>query len=430
MMLSTKIFVGLVGGIAVGGLARILGVDWLVDVLVGLEPLGDAFIRLISMVVVPLVVGSLTVATASLGDGRRLAGIGGRTLAYFLGTTVIAVGIGVALAGIVQPGVGMDPATREALSARFQSDVASVAAPERGWLEVLVELVPRNPVAAAAQMDLLPLIVATVLFGVAVGAIPEERRRVVIVLFQAINDTAMVIIGWFMKLAPYAVFVLIAATVARFGTDLLQRLLVYSLVVMAGCVLHVLGTFSVALRFLARVKVVDFYRSVAEAPLLAFSTASSNATLPVSMDVVERKLGISNRVASFVIPAGATLNMNGSALYKGVTAVFILQVYGLPFGIEQLMIILVTATAAAVAGVGIPGSSLVTTLIVLNALGLGPQAAAGIALVVGLDRILDMFRTAVNVTGDLICAAYIARVEGELTHPHPKTLLVPRPTIR
>ncbi len=422
MNLSTKIFIGLVGGVAVGGLARMLDVDWLVDVLVGLEPLGEGFIRLISMVVVPLVVGSLTVATASLGDGRRLVGIGGRTLAYFLGTTVIAVGIGVALAWIVQPGVGMDPATREALSAQFQSDVAAVAAPgvaERGWLDVLVELVPRNPVAAAAQMDLLPLIVATVLFGVAVGAIPEERRRVVIVFFQAINDTAMVIIGWFMKLAPYAVFALIAATVARFGTDLLQRLLVYSLVVVAGCVLHVLGTFSVALRFLARVKVVDFYRRVAEAPLLAFSTASSNATLPVSRDVVERKLGISNRVASFVIPAGATLNMNGSALYKGVTAVFILQVYGLPFGIEELMIILVTATAAAVAGVGIPGSSLVTTLIVLNALGLGPQAAAGIALVVGLDRILDMFRTAVNVTGDLICAAYIARVEGELTHPHP-----------
>lgn len=420
MMLSTKIFIGLVGGIAVGGLARILGIDWLVDVLVGLEPLGDGFIRLISMVVVPLVVGSLTVAMASLGDGRRLAGIGGRTLAYFLGTTVIAVGIGVALAWIVQPGVGMDPATREALSAKFHSDVAAVAAPgtaERGWLDALVELVPSNPVAAAAQMDLLPLIVATVLFGVALGAIPEERRRVIIIFFQAINDAAMVIIGWFMKLAPYAVFALIAATVARFGTDLLQRLLEYSLVVVAGCVLHVLGTFSVALRFLARVKIVDFYRTVAEAPLLAFSTASSNATLPVSMDVAERKLGISNRVTSFVIPAGATLNMNGSALYKGVTAVFILQVYGLPFGIEQLVIILVTATAAAVAGVGIPGSSLVTTLIVLNALGLGPQAAAGIALVVGLDRILDMFRTAVNVTGDLTCAAYIARVEGELTHP-------------
>ncbi len=416
MRLSTKILVGLVGGIAAGGSARLFGMDWLVNLLVSLEPLGNGFISLITMVVVPLVVGSLTVATASVGGGRKLAGIGGRTLGYFLVTTVIAVGIGTGLALVVQPGVGMDPATRDAIAVEYQADVAAVAptaAAGRGLLEVLVAMIPRNPVAAAARMDLLPLIVATVLFGAALGTIAEERRRVVITFFQAINDTAVVIIHWFMKLAPYAVFVLIAATVARFGLDLLQRLFVYSLVVVIGCAIHVSGTLALALRFLARVRIGVFWRAVAEAPLLAFSTASSNATLPVSMDVVERKLGISNRVASFVVPLGATLNMNGSALYKGVTAVFILQVYGLPIGAPELFTILVTATAAAVAGVGIPGSSLVTTLIVMNALGLGPQAATGIALVVGVDRILDMFRTAVNVTGDLTCAAYVARAEGE-----------------
>ncbi len=416
MRLSTKILVGLVGGIAAGGSARLFGMDWLVNLLVSLEPLGNGFISLITMVVVPLVVGSLTVATASVGGGRKLAGIGGRTLGYFLATTVIAVGIGTGLALVVQPGVGMDPATRDAIAVEYQADVAAVAptaAAGRGLLEVLVAMIPRNPVAAAARMDLLPLIVATVLFGAALGTIAEERRRVVITFFQAINDTAIVIIHWFMKLAPYAVFVLISATVARFGIDLLQRLFVYSLVVVMGCAIHVSGTLALALRFLARVRIGVFLRAVAEAPLLAFSTASSNATLPVSMDVVERKLGISNRVASFVVPLGATLNMNGSALYKGATAVFILQVYGLPIGAPELFTILVTATAAAVAGVGIPGSSLVTTLIVLNALGLGPQAATGIALVVGVDRILDMFRTAVNVTGDLTCAAYVARAEGE-----------------
>lgn len=267
--------------------------------------------------------------------------------------------------------------------------MAPTAAAGRGLLDFLVAMIPRNPVAAAARMDLLPLIVATVLFGAALGTIAEKRRRVVITFFQAINDTAIVIIHWLMKLAPYAVFVLIAATVARFGLDLLQRLFVYSLVVVMGCAIHVSGTLALALHFLARVRIGAFLRAVAEAPLLAFSTASSNATLPVSMDVVERKLGISNRVASFVVPLGATLNMNGSALYKGATAVFILQVYGLPIGAPELFTILVTATAAAVAGVGIPGSSLVTTLIVLNALGLGPQAATGIALVVGVDRILD-----------------------------------------
>ncbi len=416
MRLSTKILVGLVGGIAAGGSARLFGMDWLVNLLVSLEPLGNGFISLITMVVVPLVVGSLTVATASVGGGRKLAGIGGRTLGYFLATTVIAVGIGTGLALVVQPGVGMDPATRDAIAVEYQADVAAVAptaAAGRGLLDVLVAMIPRNPVAAAARMDLLPLIVATVLFGAALGTIAEERRRVVVTFFQAINDTAIVIIHWFMKLAPYAVFVLIAATVARFGLDLLQRLFVYSLVVVMGCAIHVSGTLALALRFLARVRIGVFLRAVAEAPLLAFSTASSNATLPVSMDVVERKLGISNRVASFVVPLGATLNMNGSALYKGATAVFIFQVYGLPIGAPELFTILVTATAAAVAGVGIPGSSLVTTLIVLNALGLGPQAATGIALVVGVDRILDMFRTAVNVTGDLTCAAYVARAEGE-----------------
>jgi Na+/H+-dicarboxylate symporter len=416
--LSTKILVGLLGGIVVGGSARVLEVDWLVDRLAALEPLGNGFISLITMVVIPLVVSSLTVATASVGDVRQLAGIGGRTLGYFVATTVIAVGIGAGLALLVQPGVGMEPATRDALAAQFQADVnaaaASTASTGRGLLDVLVAMIPRNPVAAAAEMDLLPLIIATMLFGAAVGSIAEERRRVVVTFFQAINDTAMVIIQWFMKLAPYAVFVLIASTIARFGLDLLERLLVYSLVVVAGMALHVASTFWVALRFLARLDVRTFARAIAEAPLLALSTASSNATLPVSMDVVESKLGISKRVSSFVIPLGATLNMNGGALYKGVTAVFILQVYGLSIGMQELLTILVTATAAAVAGVGIPGSSLVTTLIVLNALNLGPQAAAGIALVIGIDRILDMFRTAINVTGDLICAAFIARTEGEI----------------
>jgi Na+/H+-dicarboxylate symporter len=415
MTLTTKILLGLGGGVLLGGAARLSGADGFVDFVVSLEPIGGAFIRLITMVVVPLVVASLTVATASVGSGRNLAGIGGRTLAYFLVTTGIAVAIGIALALIVQPGVGMDPATRDALALEFGGavDAAPAAAAERGLLDILVAMIPRNPVAAAANMDLLPLIIATVLFGAAVGTIAEERRRVVIAFFEAINDTAMVIIGWLMKLAPYAVFVLIAATVARFGVELLQRLLLFALVVVAGCVLHVAGTLTLALRFLARVGVVPFFRAIAEAPLLAFSTASSNATLPVSMDVAERKLGISNRVTSFVVPLGATLNMNGSALYKGATAVFILQVYGQAIGVQELLTILITASAAAVAGVGIPGSSLITTLIVLNAVGLGSNAAAGIALVVGIDRILDMFRTAVNVTGDLTCAAFIARTEGE-----------------
>ena len=420
MRLPTKILIGLMGGILAGAATRFIANDTVTSIVMGLEPLGNGFIRLISMVVIPLVVGSLTVATASLGGGRKLIGIGGKTLAYFLITTMIAVLIGLALAMIVAPGAGIDPATRDALSAQFQDRidaVAPAAESHRGLFDDLVEMIPRNPVAAAAEMDLLPLIIATMLFGAALGTITVERRKVVLTFFEAINDTAMVLIDWVMKLAPYAVFALIAATVARFGVDLLERLFVYSLVVVAACLIHIAGTLSLALRFLARVKVGAFFRSIAEAPLLAFSTASSNATLPVSIDVLERRVGISKEVTGFVVPAGATLNMNGSALYKAVTAIFILQVYGLPIGMQEILTILVTATAAAVAGVGIPGSSLVTTLIVLNALGLGPQAATGIALVVGIDRLLDMFRTTTNVIGDLTCAAYVARSESEELEP-------------
>jgi len=222
-----------------------------------------------------------------------------------------------------------------------------------------------------------------------------------------------VVIRWVMRLAPYAVFALIASTIANFGLEMIQRLVIYSLVIAAGLLLHTLGVLSLALRFLARTKILGFYRGAAEACLVAFSTTSSNAALPVSMKVAVENLGISRRVAGFVLPLGATLNMNGSALYKSVTAVFIAQVYGFPLGFQHYLTIVAASTMAAVAGVGIPSSSLVTTMIVLNAMGLGEQAAAGLALVAGLDRILDTLRTTVNVTGDLTCAAYIARVEKE-----------------
>jgi len=221
-----------------------------------------------------------------------------------------------------------------------------------------------------------------------------------------------VIIDWVMKLAPYAVFVLIAGALARFGADLLQALLVYSVLVIAGELFHTFVVLSGMLK-LAGISVRAFWKHVAAAPILAFSTASSNATLPVSLEVSEKNLGVSNEVASFVLPVAATLNMNGSALYKALTAVFVAQVYGVPLGGAEYVVIIVTATLAALAGVGVPGSSLVTTLIVLTAIGMGAEAAAGIALVAGLDRFLDMFRTGTNIVGDLTAAAIVAKSEGE-----------------
>jgi Na+/H+-dicarboxylate symporter len=410
----TKILIGLLAGAVIGIGCRAAGIVWLQRVLIAIEPVGLVFVQLIMMVVVPLVVGSLFVAMASLGGGSRLARLGGRTLAYFLVTTVIGATIGVLLGVLARPGAGLDPAVRDALAAQFEgsaSKAAAAASSSQGITQLLISMIPQNPFGAAARMDLLPLVIATVIFGAAASQIAEVRRQTMVRFFEGLNDICMIIIRWVMALAPYAVFALIGATVARFGVDLLRHLLVYCLLVVVGLMIHTFGVLSIALRLLARVKVFWFYRRVSQALLVAFSTSSSNATLPVSIEVAEKNLGIPLQVASFVLPLGATLNLNGGAVYKAITGVFVAQVYGIPLGVEGCVTIVVASTLAAIAGVGVPGSSLVTTLIVLQAIGLGPHAVSGIALVLGVDRILDMLRTTVNVTGSLTCAAYIARLE-------------------
>ena len=414
MKLSTKILIGMLIGAVVGVGAKVFDVEWLLRLLIAIEPVGLAFINLIMMVVVPMVVGSLLVAVASLGDIRKLGRIGGKTIGLFLVTTIISASIGLTLALAARPAMDLDANASAELAEQFEhlTEAPAAEAPPN-LVDTLVEMIPRNPFAAAAQMDLLPLIIAIVIFGAAVNLIPEEEQKSIITFFKGVNSLCIVIIRWAMRLAPAAVFVLIAAAVARFGIDLLQKLLVYSLVVAAGLAIQMFGTFPVLLRFLARTSIREFFRRSADALLVAFSTSSSNAALPVSLDVTEKKLGVSKEVSSFVIPLGATLNMNGSALYKAVTAIFIAQVYGVTLGVGDLITVVVTATMAAVAGVGVPGSSLVTTLIVLNAIGLGPFAASGIALVMGVERLLDMLRTTVNVTGDIVCATIIARSEGE-----------------
>jgi Na+/H+-dicarboxylate symporter len=412
--LTTKILLGLILGSLVGVAVQASGSVGARGAVLAFEPLGTAFIRLISMVVVPLVVASLFVGTCSVGDIRRLGRIGGRSLAFFLLTTLIASAIGLYLAVLVKPGISLDPEVRSQIEEEYQATAeASAAAVETVSLrDRLLEIIPRNPVGAAAEMDLLPLIVATLLFAAAASVLEPAKRAPLVAFFDGVNGAAGVIIDWVMKLAPYAVFILIAGALARFGVGLLRGLLLYSILIIVGELIHGFGILSLALR-VSGVGVRAFWRHVADGPLMAFSTASSNAALPVSLEVAQKNLGVSNEVASFVLPVGATLNMNGSALYKGLTVAFIAQVYGVGLGPAEHVTIILASTMAAVAGVGVPGSSLVTTLIVLGAIGMGPQAAAGIALVVGLDRFLDMFRTGVNVLGDLTCAAIVAKGEGE-----------------
>lgn len=406
MTLHRKIFLGLIAGLALGAISRVPAAAPLQRILIASEPLGTAFIRLVTMVVVPLVVASLFVGVASLGDVRRLGRIGGRTLAYFLITTVVAAAIGLVIALSLQPGAGV--------AADVPADTAAPApaapAATPGLAQTLIQMVPQNPIASAAQSDLLPLIIAVCIFGAAATVTRGENRRTVVAFFEGINELSTVVIGWLMILAPAAVFVLIASLVARSGAALLQGLLLYVLTVVTALAIH-LALLLIVLRAMAGIGVIAFFTAVSDALLLAFSTASSSVALPVSMAAARSRLGLPNDVVSFVLPSGTTLNKNGAAIYKSVTAVFLAHLYGVPLGPSQLVTIVLTSTLAAFAGAGVAGSSLVTTLIVLNAIGLGPRAAAGIALVAGIDRPLDMCRTFVNTVGNLVGTCWIAKTE-------------------
>jgi Na+/H+-dicarboxylate symporter len=416
--LPAKILIGLGAGTLVGFVANLARLRWLTDALAVLEPLGTAFIRLITMIVIPLVVASLIVGAASLGDVRRLGRLGLKTLGYYLATTALAVTIGLAVANLVQPGRRIDPATRDRLAAQAQLDAAPAEPVTPPSIkDLLLGIIPRNPLKAAADFDLLPLIFFTVMFGAAVSVLAEPRRRVILTFFEGVNDASITIIGWVMQLAPYAVFVLLAAVVARFGLDLLRSLLVYALAVVLGLALHAFGSIALIVRFLARLDPLEFYRRIAAAPLVAFSTSSSSATLPVTLETAERRLGVPKPVASFVLPLGATINMDGTALYQAVAVMFIAQIYGVTLDLGAQLTIVLTATLASIGAAGVPSAGLITLIVVLNAVGLGEQVGPGIALILGVDRILDMLRTSVNVTGDLACAAFIARTEGATLTP-------------
>jgi proton glutamate symport protein len=422
VQLYTKILIGLVVGVIVGAVANFGGLIWLQALLLQLEPIGTVFIRLIMMIVIPLVVASLILGTASLGDINKLGRLGGKTVAYYLCTTAVAVTIGLLISNIVRPGAGIDPATRDAIAADFAGDAAArlqLAADRPSVIETLLGMIPTNVFGAAAEGALLPLIIFSIIFGAALSLVAGDRREAVLLFFNGVNDAVMVIIDWIMKLAPYAVFALVAAVVSRFGIDLLRSLAVYTLVVATGLLLHVLITYMTLVRFLGKMNPLVFARRIAEVPLVAFSTSSSSATLPVTMEVAQEKLGISRQTSSFVLPLGATINMDGTALYQAVAVMFIAQLYGIPLGVGAQLTIVLTATLASIGAAGVPGAGIIMLIMVLQSVGLAAYAQAGIALILGVDRILDMIRTAVNVTGDLTGATIIARSEGEELVPRP-----------
>ncbi len=406
--LHTQILIGLLLGALLG---PVMG-----NAALWIKPIGDAFINLLIMIVVPLVMASLIVGTASLGNLRKLGRIGLKTVGYYLVATAIAVSFGLAAGKAFNPGAGMD----EDVKARMMTDYAGVTeqqlervAEKPSLSEFLVNIVPRNPFRAMVETNFLQIIFFALLFGISLTILPEERRKPVVNLLQSINDAMIVLVKMVMRIAPLGVFALIAAVAAQFGYGVLLTLLKYVVVTIGTMIAFVAIVYPISLR-LSGMSPVYFFKKYYEVALFAFSTSSSNATLPINIQVSKEDLGVSNDVASFVLPLGATINMNGTAIYQGVSTIFIAQVFGMTLGIQDLIIVVLTATLASIGAAGVPGIGMVTLTIVLQQIGIPVE---GIALVVGVERILDMTRTAVNVTGDTTCAVWVAKTEGELNTP-------------
>ncbi|MBD3179704.1 MAG: cation:dicarboxylase symporter family transporter [Candidatus Latescibacteria bacterium] len=409
--LHTRIFIGLIAGIPAG-----FFLGGMVDYL---EPVGDIFLRLIRMIVVPLVFSSLFVGTASLGDIRKLGRIGIKTMGYYLCTTAIAITIGLILGNIFTPGNSIDQATRDKLFSAHQAEAAQkidIASNKPDILDTLVKIVPGNPVESLAEANMLQIIFFALLLGIAVTMVPEEKGKPLIRFFEALSDTMIRTVHIVMKMAPLGVFALIAVVVGRFGTDILVSLLKYTLVVLLGLGVHVMLTYSTAIRLFAGYSPLKFLRGIRPAQLIAFSTSSSSATLPVTIECCEENLGVSEKISSFVLPLGATINMDGTALYQGVAAIFIAQVYGIPLTITNQLTIVLMATLASIGAAGVPGIGIITLAMVLETIGVPLE---GIALILGVDRLIDMCRTTVNITGDSSCALIIGASENELREELP-----------
>ena len=436
MKLHTKIFLGMGLGVVFGLLVAALENRGLMlgkttptaAVTTYVKPVGDLFINMIKMIIVPLVFASLLVGTASLSDIRKLGRIGGKTLLYFLVTTVIALTFGLVIANVVRPGDKISEEVKQRLeaSASQQAEEKLAGAKEQTADKVefikqtFLNIVPTNPVKALVEGNLLQIIFVALMMGIALTLIDPEKAQPVIKFFDGINDVMIKLVNIFMKVAPYGVFALIANVIATSGASVLGALAWYVATTIVGMAIIVVTMYPIALKLLTRTKVSDFFRGVRQAMLISFSTSSSGATLPITMECCEENLGVSKDVSSFVLPLGATINMNGTAIYMSVSALFIAQVYGQDLGLGEQLIIVLMATMASVGAAGAPGVGVIMLLMVLNAVGL-PDS--GFALVIGVERILDMCRTVLNITGDASCAVVVASSEKEIAEVPPMKLL-------
>jgi DAACS family dicarboxylate/amino acid:cation (Na+ or H+) symporter len=375
-----------------------------------LRPIGQIFLRSIFMIVVPMVFSALVIGVYQLGRGHNLSGVAGRTLAFTVVLSAASVAIGVALVNLLQPGLGFQLGSAAGAASGVQTIEANAAA-AKPLSDVLIELIPRNPLDSAVRAldgEMLPLMVFAVIFGVAVSGLAkgkDEDDIVLVRVFEQIFDACMRIVHFAMLLAPYAVFAIVFNTAFTFGTGIVASLMFYVATVVAGLLIQQFGVYSALLWTVARQSPGDFFRKCREVYLYAFSTASSNATLPLSLDVAEHKLRLPPQISRFVLTVGSTANQNGTALFEGVTVLFLAQVYGLDLTVGQQIRVMVMSILAGVGTAGIPGGSLPMVMIVAQSVGI---PAEGMALILGVDRFLDMCRTAVNVSGDLVIAALVS----------------------
>ncbi len=421
--LHTKIIIGLVLGLVFGLVVIKTDIpnSFTLDFI---KPVGTIFINALKMIAVPLVLASLIVGVSNLGDISKLSRIGGKTIATYLITTVVAISTGLILVNVFKPGKSLPIETRESLMQMYEGDAGArvgqaAQLQEQSPLQPLVDIVPQNFFLATTDNGaMLQVVFFAIIVGIALLQIPKEKGNPVIAFFDGFNDVIIQIVNYIMMIAPYGVFALMASLIVEIAGDnpdsaveLLLALLKYSLVVTGGLLLMVMVVYPMILISFTKVKYLDFFKAIRPAQLLAFSTSSSSATLPVTMKQVEEEIGVSEEVSSFVLPLGATVNMDGTSLYQGVAAVFIAQALGMDLTLTQQLMIVLTATLASIGSAGVPGAGLIMLIIVLESIGV---PAAGIALIIAPDRILDMFRTVVNVTGDATVCTIVASTEGEL----------------
>ena len=424
--LHWQIILGLLLGLAFGVISASEGWGGFVNAWV--RPFGTIFITALKLIAVPLVLASLITGVASLSDLKKLSRIGGKTIAIYMVTTAIAVTLGVLLADLVRPGDAFSPELRDDLVSAFGSDTEvriqdAAAVGERGPLQFLVDAVPDNVFAAFGDnSNMLQVVVVALLLGIGLVQVPKERGAPVLAFFEGLNDVVIRLVDIVMLLAPIGVFALIADTIVSVAGDdpgrilsLLSGLGWYCGVVLLGLSIHTLVVYPTLLKLFTPLGLKTFFQGIGPAQLVAFSTSSSGATLPVTMERCEEKLGVSEEVSSFVLPLGATINMDGTALYQAVATLFIAQAFSLDLGLGAQVTIVLTAVLASIGTAAVPGAGIIMLVIILEAVGV---PAAGIALILGVDRILDMCRTVTNVTGDATIATVVAASEGQLGPPN------------